>query len=257
MGSHLRSLVRLLLYMKQFRFSRRIMLALQQMKQRFKSVFFDVGNTLAYADLAVTLHPLTKRGSHPTDAQLRNAEINARRSVDALYASGAQPNPDTEYWKSFFDGLLGSLGVQDTEVLSELTFEWRAARNWTRVLPGTAEVLQRLASKYDLAVISNADGTIGRLLKQVELARFFRTVTDSGIVGVHKPSPEVFHLALESMQTDPEESVYIGDSYSVDFLAARAIGMQAVLFDGSGSYTDLDVPKVNHLVQLEKLLTNL
>ena len=54
------------------------------MKQRFKSVFFDVANTLAYADLAVTLHPLSKRGVQPTDAQLSNAEITARRAVDAL-----------------------------------------------------------------------------------------------------------------------------------------------------------------------------
>ena len=227
------------------------------MKQRFKSVFFDVANTLAYADLAVTLHPLSKRGVQPTDAQLRNAEITARRAVDALGASGAHSNPDATYWKSLLGNLLGALGIQDGEIESELTFECRAARNWTRVLPGTPEVLQRLASKYDLAIISNSDGTTERLLKQVELARFFRTVTDSGVVGVHKPSPEIFYLALKSMQTAPEESVYVGDIYSVDFLGARAAGMQAVLFDGSGTYAGLDVPKINHLVQLEKLLTTL
>ena len=45
---------------------------------QIKTVFFDVGNTLTYADLAVTLHPLRKRGLHASEEQLRFAEIEAR-----------------------------------------------------------------------------------------------------------------------------------------------------------------------------------
>ncbi len=224
------------------------------MKPHLKSVFFSVGNTLTYADLAVTLRPLTKRGIHPTDAQLRNAEIEARRALDAAYASGPHPNPDTGYWKVLLTELLESLGVHEESLLAEVTFEFRSARNWTRVAPGSPEILERLSSKYDLAVISNADGTIARLLKQVGLAGYFRTITDSGVVGFQKPSPEIFHHALDSFGAHPEESVYVGDIYSIDYLGAQNVGMQAVLMDGSGTYPDLDVPKISQLGELEALL---
>ena len=224
------------------------------MGSRIKSVFFDVGNTLTYADLAVTLHPLTKRGIRPTDAQLRNAEIKARRALDASYASGAHPNPDSGYWTVLLTGLLESLGIQDENLLAEVAFEWRSARNWTRLAPGTSDVLERLSARYDLAVVSNADGTIARLLKQIGLARFFRSVTDSGVVGFQKPTPEIFHHALNSIGAAPEESVHVGDVYSIDYLGAQSVGMQAVLMDGSGTYPDLNVPKISQLDELEALL---
>lgn len=230
------------------------MLALEQMKPRLKSVFFDVGNTLTYADLAVTLHPLTKRGLHPTDEQLRNAEIEARRVMDLINLSGSRLNPDAEYWRIFLSKLMGWLGVQDDALLAEITFEWRSARNWTCMAPGTPAILERLASKYELAVICNSDGTMTRLLKHLEVSRFFRTVTDSGVVGHAKPSPEIFHLALKSVGAAPEESVYIGDVYSIDFLGAQKVGMRAILADRLGTYADLDVPKISKLDELEGVL---
>jgi len=229
-------------------------LALQQMKARLKFVFFDVGNTLTYADLAVTLHPLTKRGLHPTDAQLRKAEIETRLEMDAINVSGSRHNPDAEYWRVFLTKLMDWMGFEDDGLLAEATFEWRSARNWTRMSPETPAILERLSSKYELAVISNSDGTMSRLLKHLELARFFRTVTDSGVVGHAKPSSEIFHLALQSIGALPEESVYIGDVYSIDILGAQNVGMRAILSDRLGTYADLDVPKISSLDQVETLL---
>src|SRR5207344_2465703 len=99
--------------------------------------------------------------------------------------------------------------------------------------------------KYELAVISNSDGTMARLLKHLELSRYFRSVTDSGVVGYAKPSPEIFHHALESIGATPGESVFIGDVYTIDVLGAQNVGMQAILADRLGTYADLDIPKIS------------
>jgi FMN phosphatase YigB (HAD superfamily) len=53
------------------------------------------------------------------------------------------------------------------------------------------------------------------------------------------------------MQADPEESLYVGDVYSVDYLGARNIGMRAVLFDVAGAYRDQGLPRVESLEALE------
>ncbi len=223
-------------------------------KGSITTVLFDVGNTLTYVDLEVVLRPLTKRGVKASEAQYRTASILARRAMDRVCASGQQANPDAQYWKLFLDGFLESVGVRDPEIVKEMAFEWRSARNWTRMAEGTTDVLDRLAKRYELGVISNSDGTMDRLLKTVGLSRYFRAIVDSGTVGHQKPSPEIFRLALDAMGAEPEESVYVGDIYSVDYLGAKGAGMNAVLIDELGTYDGLDLPRIGKLAELEGLL---
>ena len=220
-------------------------------------MFFDVGNTLTHVDLEVVLRPLTKRGVKASDAQYRTASIQARRAMDRLCASGQQANPDAQYWKLFLDAFLESVGVQDPEIAKEMAFEWRSARNWTRIAPGTTDVLDRLAKRYELGVISNSDGTMARLLKAVGLSRYFRAIVDSGTVGHQKPSPEIFRLALETMGAEPEASAYVGDIYSVDYLGATGAGMHAVLIDELGTYDGLDLLRIGKLAELDGVLESL
>ena len=226
-------------------------------KGSITTVFFDVGNTLTYVDLETVLRPLTKRGIPASEAQYRMASVQARRAMDRVCAAGQEANPDAQYWKLFLGIFLKSLEIDDPAIASEMAFEWRSARNWTRSAPGTVEVLERLASRYELGVIANSDGTMSRLLKAVGLAGYFRSITDSGAVGHHKPSPEIFRLALKSMDAQPEESVYVGDIYSVDYLGATGAGMNAVLIDELETYAGLDLPRITKLAELEALLETL
>jgi putative hydrolase of the HAD superfamily len=100
-------------------------------------------------------------------------------------------------------------------------------------------------------VISNADGAIEHVLSRCGIAGCFESITDSGIVGVEKPRPEIFEAALATMRARAHESLYVGDVYSVDYLGARNAGMQAVLFDVAGAYRDRELPRVESLQQLE------
>jgi FMN phosphatase YigB (HAD superfamily) len=56
------------------------------------------------------------------------------------------------------------------------------------------------------------------------------------------------------MNTTPEESLYVGDVYSVDYLGATSAGMQAVLMDVPGAYRDKGVPRVESLAELQTAL---
>lgn len=54
----------------------------------------------------------------------------------------------------------------------------------------------------------------------------------SGLVGVEKPDPKIYEIALEKAgNIAPEETLHIGDSFRKDYLPARSIGMHAVLLD--------------------------
>ncbi len=102
--------------------------------------------------------------------------------------------------------------------------------------PEPREALLRLGENYRLGVISNADGKIAEVLDRCEIADLFETITDSGIVGKEKPHPAIFEAAVNSLGVLPDESLYIGDLYSVDYLGATRFGIQSVLFDVAGTY---------------------
>ena len=57
------------------------------------------------------------------------------------------------------------------------------------------------------------------------------------------------------MDAAPEQSLYVGDFYSVDYLGATRAGMQAILFDVSGAYRESGLPRVESLEELENKLT--
>jgi putative hydrolase of the HAD superfamily len=128
----------------------------------------------------------------------------------------------------------------------------RISANWRDIRPGTRETLLRLRRRYPLAVISNADGKIGDVLTRCGIADCFASITDSGLVGYEKPHPAIFEAALRGMDAAAEQSLYVGDMYSVDYLGATRAGMQAILFDVSGAYRESGLPRVESLEELEQ-----
>ncbi len=217
-----------------------------------KTLFFDVGNTLLFPDHEVMLYPLHQRGIFPSGHLLQRLERKTKHEFDSLQEKN--PAIDHGFWDIYYSHLLHELGLPDEAICVDLVTRTRVSGNWRDIRPHTREILLRLARNYRLGVISNADGKIAKILTRCEIGDLFETITDSGIVGKEKPHPAIFSAAVNSLGVVPEESLYIGDIYSVDYLGSTRFGMQSVLFDVSGAYKDNGLPRVESLEQLEALL---
>ena len=224
------------------------------MNSKITTIFFDVGNTLLFPNHDRIHAPLTERGITPTPEHLRDLERRTKNDVDSLTTQNG--SPDHGFWWMFYTQLLQELGLRDDAVRDQLVSDIRNSANWDRVLSGTCERLQQIGAQYRIGVISNADGKIEQVLAKCEIAQCFRTITDSGLVGFEKPRPEIFQHALASLNAKPQESLYVGDVYSVDYLGATGAGMQAMLMDISGAYVEKGVPRVESLEQLQSTLRN-
>jgi putative hydrolase of the HAD superfamily len=214
-----------------------------------KTIFFDAGNTLVFANLERTLAALHARGIRPTREQLHAAERQAKMELDRANTAPGHYT-DRQYWDTYHGFLLRSLGIEDRELHEALVTASRTSGNWDVVRPGTREILLQLASKYRLGVISNSDGGMENLLRSCGLGECFLGYTDSGRVGCEKPHPAIFEAALRQLAAQPETSLYVGDVYSVDYLGATRAGMQALLFDVSGTYRESGSPRVESLAEL-------
>jgi len=221
------------------------------MNSKVKTIFFDVGNTLLFPNRERIHAPLAERGIVPEAEHLRDLECRTKNEFDGMMQSGGT---DHSFWRMFYTQLLAEFGQEDDAVRSQLVAAVRSSANWDQIRPGTAERLHEIGQRYRIAVISNADGKIEDVLSRCGIARCFHTITDSGRVGHEKPHPEIFRQALKSMNAAPEESLYVGDVYSVDYVGATGAGMQALLMDVPGAYRNKGVPSVQSLEELLKLI---
>ena len=223
------------------------------MYSKLKFIFFDVGNTLLFPNRDRIHAPLAERGFTPDAGLLRNLERRTKNQFDASMVKDG--STDHSFWWMFYNQLLDEIGLRDDGVRDQLVSNIRQSANWDVIPAGTREHLQEIGRRYQISVISNADGKIEDVLRRCQIADCFRTITDSGLVGFEKPHPEIFRWALEKMKAAPEESLYVGDMYSVDYLGATGVGMHGMLMDVPGAYHDKDLPRVTSLKELNASLS--
>ncbi len=155
--------------------------------------------------------------------------------------------PWEPYWNAYIDTYAATLGVGADEevrvdVVEHLHSEFSTAAICCRVSPGSVEALRALAAAgVRLGVISNADGTVGQRLREQEVLQVgpglgvhIECLIDSGEVGVNKPDPRIFHLALDAMGLTADECWYVGDMPGIDVVGARAAGMHVLVMDPYG-----------------------
>lgn len=101
-----------------------------------------------------------------------------------------------------------------------------------RVYADVVPTLDALRERgYRLAIVSNWDLSLHRVLGMFELTNYFDVVTASLEVGVEKPDRGIFDLTLKSMRTRADETLHVGDNPVDDLQGAREAGLRALLID--------------------------
>lgn len=87
-------------------------------------------------------------------------------------------------------------------------------------------ILERLARRYRLGIVSNFTGNLQPCLEELGLARLFAAVSDSAVVGCSKPDPRIFLGTLATLGARPERAWMVGDNFEADIRGAAALGMR-------------------------------
>ncbi len=209
-----------------------------------RAILFDAGNTLIQMDAGVFAARLSAGGRPVAAADVEDAELRARVRLDYDLASGASTE-SAETARRYLRYALGHLGIRDEAEIEEIA-RWRRDYNppaglWTRAVDGAAAALARVkAAGLVAGVISNSDGSAERILAQTGLAPHLDFVIDSSLVGVEKPDPRIFEIALDRAGVTAAAARYVGDLYSVDVLGARRAGIEPVLLDPRGYWGPRD-----------------
>jgi putative hydrolase of the HAD superfamily len=228
------------------------------MKRKTKHVFFDLDHTLWDFDKnsGLTFEKIFKLNKIEVklDDFLEVYEpINLR--YWKLYREERVSKADLRYGrlKEAFDAI--KINVED-DMINHLSVEYiEYLTTFNHLFEGTFEILDYLKDKYELHIITNGfEEAQERKMVHSNIRDYFKTITNSEMVGVKKPNPKIFNFALNLANAKVEESIMIGDSLEADIEGADNIGMDTIYFDCRGlnntdtfkRITKLDAIK-NHL----------
>ena len=101
-------------------------------------------------------------------------------------------------------------------------------------------VLEKLHGKYKLGIVSNfaIPECVWKLLEKFDLKKFFDTVLISGAINKRKPCPTIFMKALEALNVSASETVFVGDTPSMDVAGSKALGIKTILIQRKHSAKD-------------------
>jgi putative hydrolase of the HAD superfamily len=98
-------------------------------------------------------------------------------------------------------------------------------------------LIEKLADRYRLGVVSNFYGNLETVCQEFELYRYFSALVDSVAVGLRKPDPAIWSLALKKLEVKPENAWVVGDSYDRDVVPAKHLGCSTVWLKGKSWMT--------------------
>lgn len=213
--------------------------------------------------------------AHRITAAFTRAEITVDPSIlhDAHYRAavefGVELDVDADWaasWNRYLVAYVEACGVDAADhenVHRHLDSEFADAALWLDVIPGSREGLRALAETgVVLGVVSNADGIMAQRLRDLEILQVgpglgvpVGCVIDSGAVGVMKPDPRIFAIALNALGVEADDAWYIGDMPAFDVVGAQRAGVRPVLMDPLGLHLDAPYDRVESLTALADLVT--
>jgi putative hydrolase of the HAD superfamily len=242
------------------------------------AILLDAGGVLVFPARELVLPPLQAAGLAPDIAALEQAHYLAMAAQD----SAAVPPASSTWWHQYLLSYVAACGVAEAgrDGLAAQIVQASRGQNWSHVGAGVTGGLRDLAALgVPMGVVSNSDGTVQAELRRLGVCYApasqdhrqdhrhdhdhdhgvqVGVIVDSAVVGVAKPDPAIFGIALEALGVPASKTVlHVGDSVRYDVAGALAAGLQPVHLDPFGACPAPDGhPHVATLQELARILAS-
>lgn len=233
-----------------------------------KVVFFDAAGTLFRVRGSVGevyLQYAEKYGVTATPELVRAVEAAFRqvfREAPPPVFSVDRPEKlkqcERLWWFDIVHAVFYRVGLFDgfDEYFDDVYEAFGRATHW-EVFPDVIDALKALRQKgFELGIISNFDTRFFEILRGLGLQPLFDSITISSLAGGAKPSPKIFHHALEQHAIDPEEAVHVGDHVREDVQGANDSGMTGIYLNRSEQQMSSGLLMIRSLTELPALMVS-
>lgn len=158
-------------------------------------------------------------------------EVNTRQW--SLYSSGDIVREELQ--RNRFEQTLKQLELDKSRYQEVGEYYMQCYRNHWQWIDGAKDAYQRVLKSYPVGILTNGFAETQELkFEKFELYNSADHVVISEEVGVLKPDPKVFEHATKLADVDPENILYIGDSFTSDIIGGSQFGWNTAWYTTNG-----------------------
>lgn len=213
----------------------------------YQAVYFDAFNTLFGTRWAkdaqarrLPLQQTVKQFVHQLDARLQEAYGRAHVSGPGEASCPAR----------LVAALADRSGLARTGPLALLRRREENVQRWFKVYNDAVSTLQTLGEVCKLGIISNAWPYLESLLHLLGLWPYFESVIISAQVGLTKPNPAIYELALRTLGIPADQAIFV-DDIPQNVVAAERVGLKGLWLTRQSVVAP--PPSYRHLTQIYSL----
>jgi putative hydrolase of the HAD superfamily len=232
------------------------------MKGKIKAILFDIDDTLFDRNLAQTkvlesiVRKLPSLFNHLKISRITEAFLESDRITTTDFYAGAPSSNLRDNRSRLFLKLLG-IAENYTDIITEIY-----VRDYPTVyapVPGAVSIVEELSKKYLIGVVSNAMPDVQyKKLETLKLRNILSCIVLSEEIGIRKPEPGIFLRSAQVLGRQPDECLFVGDSFASDIVGAKKAGMQTCWFNRTNaSLPDSEIKPdyvVKDLLEIPRLL---
>lgn len=223
-----------------------------------KAVLFDLDSTLIYQNPSKTFQKILEAyGIIRTTEEIDEAHVKAGGEFDIEKHSRL---PAHEFFTQLNTHTLKHLGITNSRSLQALAedidIQWsKVAKIY--VYPDAKPTLAKLKKVgFKLGLITGGyKRDLEEILPKVGLQDFFDVCVCRDTVGECKPNPQVFRHALNQLNIQASEAIFVGDRIETDYVGAKKAGMTPILIRRERNKHEVaDVRCIANLKEILKVL---
>jgi len=125
------------------------------------------------------------------------------------------------------------------------------AKKYLEPINENIDTLHYLGKRYKLGIITNNNTKfLKKILEALGLENtLFSYFITSDDTPESKPNLAPFLIAIQKVNSAPEEIIYIGDNIKKDMEPAKKVGMKTILMDYKNVYTDVNNQAYDYRIQ--------
>ncbi len=204
-------------------------------KRDIKAVFFDLDNTLYDYDschkksLNACYKVFKTKVKGLTKLKFVQAFNNAKKEIKNELVGTASSHNRVLYFQRMVEKLIGTFEVN--LILKLYSTYWNTLLKDMKMFSDAIKVFDFLTkNKIKIVIVTDLTAHIQmRKIKQLKITKYVDSVVTSEEVGMDKPNPEMFLLALNRVNLLPSDVIMVGDNEERDVEGANEVGMYTVL----------------------------
>lgn len=202
-------------------------------------MFFDAGETLVHPSPSFPelFADILRRRGHVRDP---GDVVRASRVVLHRFSEAARdqelwttdPGRSRTFWTGVYERMLDELGLPTADGLRDVLYAgFTDLENYALFDDVRPAIDALIEHEVILGIVSNFEAWLEELLERLGVRDAFPVRVISGHVGIEKPDPRIYRLALERAGVAAHEAAFVGDNPEFDVEPSAALGMTPVLID--------------------------